>query len=77
MIVQMLYIDPSSLLKTFWVETETDAVMHALAQETTVVISVLAELETLTQLKAGFLAGEYTRARWRHWTWLRGIDLAF
>src|SRR5258706_11618358 len=60
----MLYIDASSLLKTFWIEPESAAVIDALAQETSLVVSVIVQLETLVQLKAAYLAGEYTRSRW-------------
>ena len=48
----MIYIDSSSLLKTFWTEAESPAVREAIAGETLVVISALTELETEVQLRA-------------------------
>lgn len=61
----MIYLDSSSLLKLFWREPESGAVIDVLGREPLVVISTLTELETLVQLKAAYLAGEYTRANWR------------
>ena len=61
----MIYLDSSSLLKLLWNEPETTAVVEAIRREPAVVVSVLAELETLIQLKAAFLAGEYTKPQWR------------
>ena len=55
----MIYVDPSALLKLFWKEPESSAVIHALGRESSVVISVLTELETLVQLKAAYLAGDW------------------
>lgn len=58
----MIYVDSSSLLKLLWNERESAAVIEAIAREGTVVVSVLAELETLVQLKAAYLGGDYTLA---------------
>jgi len=56
----MIYADSSSLLKLLWNEPESSAVIDAIAEEDVVVVSVLAEVETLVQLKAAYLGGEYT-----------------
>lgn len=56
----MIYADSSSLLKLLWSEPESSAVIDAIAEEDAVVISVLAEVEMLVQLKAAYLGGEYT-----------------
>lgn len=61
----MIYVDSSALLKLFWKEPESSAVIEALGRETLVVISALTELESLVQLKAAYLGGEYTRSKWR------------
>jgi predicted nucleic acid-binding protein len=61
----MIYLDSSSLLKLLWNEPESSAVIDAIADEDTVVISVLAEMETLIQLKAAYLGGEYSLPRLR------------
>jgi len=61
----MIYLDSSSLLKLLWNEPETAAVVAAIDREPAVVISALTELETLIQLKAAFLGGEYSRQQWR------------
>lgn len=61
----MVYLDSSALLKLFWREAESDAVVDALGRERAVVISVLTELETLVQLKAAYVGGEYSRGVWR------------
>ncbi len=61
----MIYIDSSSLLKLLWNEPETPAVIDAVSREKQVLISVLAELETLVQLKAAWLGGEYPLPRLR------------
>lgn len=60
----MTYIDSSSLLKTLWQEPESPAVRKAIAEETRVVISTLAELETEVQLRAKWLGGATTKARY-------------
>jgi predicted nucleic acid-binding protein len=61
----MIYIDSSCLVKVFRQERESADVLEIVGRETTVIISTLAELETLVQLKAFYLAGAYNRARWR------------
>jgi predicted nucleic acid-binding protein len=61
----MIYLDSSSLLKLLWNEPESSAVIDAIADETAVLVSVLAEMECLIQLKAAYLGGEYTLPRLR------------
>ena len=61
----MIYLDSSSLLKLLWSEPESPAVVDAIAAENTVLVSVLAELETLVQLKAAYLGGDYSLPRLR------------
>jgi predicted nucleic acid-binding protein len=61
----VIYIDSSSLLKVLWNEAESVAVVDGLTRVDVVVVSVLTELETLAQLKAAFLGGDYNRPRWR------------
>jgi predicted nucleic acid-binding protein len=56
----MIYLDSSSLLKLLWNEPESSAVIAAIADEDAAVISALAEMETLVQLKAAYLGGEYS-----------------
>lgn len=60
----MSYIDSSSLLKTLWNEPESDAVRVAIADEVQVVVSTLTELETEVQLRARWLGGSTTKARY-------------
>ncbi len=59
-----MYIDSSSLLKTLWDEPESHEVRHAIAGEHRVVVSTLAELETEVQLRAKWLGGASTKARY-------------
>jgi predicted nucleic acid-binding protein len=61
----MIYIDASSWLKLVWSEPESSAVADAIGTEDVVVVSVLAEVETLVQLKAAYLGGEYSAPQWR------------
>ena len=61
----MIYIETSCLVKVLRPEAESPAVVEAIGRETSIVVSVLTELETLVQLKAFYLAGDYTRPRWR------------
>ena len=61
----MIYIDSSCLVKVFRFEPGSSAVLEAVHRETTVVVSILSELEVLVQLKADYLAGNQTRPRWR------------
>ena len=60
----MSYIDSSALLKTLWEERESDAVRRAIAGEEQVVVSTLAELETEVQLRARWLGGATSKARY-------------
>lgn len=63
--IGVIYIDSSCLLKVFRFEPESAAVLQAVNRETVVIVSVLAELEVMIQLKADHLAGDLTRPRWR------------
>lgn len=60
----MLYIDTSSLLKLFIREPETAAVRRLIEIEPAVVVSSLARLETVVQLKAAWKGGDLTRAQY-------------
>jgi predicted nucleic acid-binding protein len=62
----MIYIDTSCLVKLILLEESTEAVFRSIARESSVIVSTLAELETLTQLKSGYMAGNYGLAKWRH-----------
>lgn len=68
----MIYIDTSSFLKLLFRESESDAVRHAVAVEREVLVSSLTELEARTQLKAAWLGGDCTKARYR--AMLLGLD---
>ena len=57
--------DASCLVKLFRPEPLSPDVWAGIAAESTVVISALAELETLIQLKAAWKAGDFTRPQWR------------
>ena len=61
----MIYIDSSSLFKVIRFEPESSSVLEAISREETVIVSALAELEVLVQLKTDYLAGTITRPRWR------------
>lgn len=61
----MIYLDSSCLVKLFRLEPESAAVVEAIGREACVVVSILAELETLIHLKAAFLAGELSRPKSR------------
>lgn len=61
----MIYIDSSSLLKTIWEEFESQTVRQIIAQEDHVIVSSLAELETEVQLRAKWLGGAFTKARYQ------------
>jgi uncharacterized protein with PIN domain len=63
----MIYIDSSSLLKVLWEEPESEAVREAIAGEDQVVVSSLTELETEVQLRAKWLGGGITKARYEHY----------
>jgi predicted nucleic acid-binding protein len=60
----MIYIDSSSLLKALWQEPESPAVREAISGEEHVVVSALTELETEVQLRAKWLGGVTTKARY-------------
>lgn len=61
----MIYIDTSCLVKVLLFEESSEAVIRALAKERNVVVSSLAELETLIELKAGYMGGDYGLEKWR------------
>lgn len=61
----MIYIDTSCLLKLLRTEPSSADVRAAIAAETEVIVSVLAELETRVQLKAAWAGGSFTRPQWR------------
>ena len=61
----MIYADTSCLLKVLRPEPLSEAVWSAIDEEATVIVSVLAELETLAQLKAGWTGGMLSRNQWR------------
>ena len=63
-----LYLDTSCLLKLFFLEPESEAVVAALSEEQAVVVSELARLEAETQLRARLVGGLLTRARYRRIT---------
>src|SRR5437867_3016870 len=69
----MIYADSSSMLKLLWNEPESEAVIDAIAKEDAVVISALAEVETLVQLKAAHLGGEYSLPQLRRFEARFGI----
>ena len=62
----MLYADTSCLLKVLRPEPASGDVLRAIGREDTVVVSTLAELETLVQLKSAWTGGLLTREQWRH-----------
>ena len=61
----MIYADTSCLLKLLRPEPLSSAVANAIAAEDAVVVSILAQLETLVQLKGFWTAGALTRNEWR------------
>jgi len=61
----MIYADTSCLLKVLRPEPLSEAVWELIAAEDAVVVSSLAELETLVQLKAFWAGGDLTRTQWR------------
>jgi predicted nucleic acid-binding protein len=61
----MIYTDTSCLLKVLRREPLSDSVWRAIQEESSVVVSALAELETLVQLKAVWASGSLTRDQWR------------
>ena len=61
----MIYADTSCLLKVLRPEPLSGMVWSAIQAEDPVIISALAELETLVQLKAAWTGGRLTRNEWR------------
>jgi predicted nucleic acid-binding protein len=62
----MIYLDTSCLVKVLrFDEEDADRVMIALSKESLVVVSALGELETLVDLKAGYMGGDYGLSRMR------------
>ena len=61
----MIYADTSCLLPVLRPEPLSGQVWSAIQEESSVVISALAELETLVQLKAAWTGGSLTRSQWR------------
>ena len=61
----MIYADTSCLLKVLRPEPLSEAVWSAINEEGSVIVAVLAELETLVQLKADWAGGLLTRNQWR------------
>ena len=60
----MIYIDTSCLLKLFRDEPFSDAVLTEIGAQSQVIVSSLAELETLVQLKAAWAGGMIARSKW-------------
>jgi predicted nucleic acid-binding protein len=61
----MIYLDTSCLVKLVRPEEDSRKVGTAVFNEPVVVISVIAELETLIELKAGYMGGDYSLTEWR------------
>jgi len=61
----MVYLDTSSLLKLVWLEAESEAVADRVSREDTVLVSSLTELESVVQITAAHLRGDYSLARSR------------
>ena|ERR1041384_4448930 len=61
----MIYADTSCLLKALRPEPLSQAVLEVMHEEDSVIVSSLAELETLVQLKALWAGGLLTRNEWR------------
>jgi predicted nucleic acid-binding protein len=61
----VLYADTSCLLKVLRPEPLSEAVLGAIDAEDAIIVSALAELETLVQLKADWAGGFLTRGQWR------------
>lgn len=74
----MIYLDTSCLLKLLREEPDSPSVRAAVAEEDTVLVSTLAELEAEIQLKAEACGGEIRKSQWRHFqaklTGMRNID---
>lgn len=63
----MIYLDTSCLLKLLREEAESYEVSRAVADEDTVIVSSLTELEAEVQLKAAVLGGEIRTSQWRQY----------
>lgn len=61
----MIYLETSCLVKVVRQEPESRAVVRALAEESSVIVSNLAELEALIDLKGGYVSGDYSKSQWR------------
>ena len=61
----MIYADTSCLLKVLRPEPLSEAVWSAIDEEASVIVSILAELETLVQLKTDWTGGMLSRNQWR------------
>jgi len=61
----MIYVDTSCLVKLLRIEEDSESVAAAVSKESDAIVSSLAELETLIELKAGYMAGDYSMAQWR------------
>jgi predicted nucleic acid-binding protein len=61
----VIYIDTSCLIKAVRPEPKSDEVLAAIAKETHVIVSGLAELEALIDFKAGHMAAMYSLSEWR------------
>jgi predicted nucleic acid-binding protein len=68
----MIYLDSSSLLKLFHDEPESAAVRGAVAAESDVIVSALAQLESRVHFKSGWLGGDYGKARYL--AFVKGLD---
>ena len=53
------------MMKVLRPEPLSEAVWSAIQEEDSVIVSVLAELETSVQLKADWTGGVLTRSQWR------------
>ena len=62
----MIYLDTSSLLKLLLPEPESAAVHAVVVSEKDAIISPLAELETLVQLRGMWLGGELSTSQHHH-----------
>jgi predicted nucleic acid-binding protein len=63
----MIYIDSSCLYKLLAEEAQSFSVRRAVAKESIIVVSSLAELETEVQLKNGVSAGDFRVSQFRHY----------
>lgn len=61
----MIYLDTSCLLKLLLEEPDSAAVRLTVARESEVIVSALTEVEAAVRLRAGWLAGQYRRGRYR------------